>query len=608
MAPTHPPRRFRLPLCARIATLLALVAGAVSVSSEARPEEAPGTARVDSIKDARLRDLTGKEIALSDHREAKALVLAWTAPGCPVAEVQAPRLAALAGEQAASGVVFLGVCSDAGTPLERLRAHADKHRVPYPILRDEAGLLAQRVGAKTTTTVVLLDRHRRVRYRGALDDQYGVTGRKPEPTRNHLREALAEVLAAKPVSVDETPAPGCPISFAAPAKTPATVTWADGAAAVIHRKCATCHREGEAGPFPLASYGDAAGRLAVLREVIEQERMPPWTAAGPIGTFEDDRRLTPEEKATVLAWLDGGAPEGDPAKSPALPEPVTVDGWELGKPDAVFEFSAPQAIPAEGVVPYRFIEVPTSFAEDRWVSAWEVKPGAPQVVHHVLVAAVPKGARARRGAFEPHLGFFAAMVPGGRSTRYPEGMAKKLPAGARFFFQMHYTPNGVAAQDVTRIGLHFAKEPPQHEVKTAGAFPFVLAIPPGEAAHEVTGMVPVLFDAKVLAFMPHMHLRGKSARYEVVDLMQPKQAPEVLFDCPKFDFNWQTPYRLKEPRLVRGGLGIMLRVVGVFDNSYGNPYNPDPTATVGWGDQTWDEMLIGYLDYIQVGPGSARQR
>jgi peroxiredoxin len=596
-----------LPPPVRAAALVALLLGAALASREARPEDVPGTARVDSIKDVRLPDLAGKEIALSDHREARALVLAWTAPGCPVAEVQAPRLAKLAKEQAAAGVTFLGVCSDAGTPLERLTAHAEKHAVPYPILRDEAGLLAQRVGAKTTTTVVLLDRHRRVRYRGALDDQYGVAGRRAEPSRHHLKEALAEVLGAKRVSVEETPAPGCPISFAVPATKPATVTWSDGAAAVIHRRCATCHREGEAGPFPLAAYGDAAGRLAVLREVIEQERMPPWTAAGPIGTFEDDRRLTPEEKATVLAWLDGGAPEGDPAKAPALPEIPTVDGWQLGTPDLVLEFPAPQSIPAEGVVPYRFIEVPTELEEDRWVTAWEVRPSAPQVVHHALVAAVPKGARARRGAFEPHLGFFAAMVPGGRSTRYPDGTAKKLTAGSRLFFQMHYTPNGVAAEDLTRIGLHFAKEPPKHEVKTAGAFPLMLSIPPGDPAHEAVGMVPVPFDAQVLAFMPHMHLRGKSARYEVVDLTDSKKPPEVLFDCPKYDFNWQTPYRLKEPRLVRGGLGIMLKVVGVFDNSYANPYNPDPEARVGWGDQTWDEMLIGYLDYIQVGPPSARK-
>jgi peroxiredoxin len=572
----------------------------------AAAEDAPGTARVDSVKDIRLPSVDGKEVALSDHRQARAVVLCWTAPGCPVAEVQAPRLKALAEAGQARGVVFLGVCSDAGTPAARLVEHVTKHGWTFPVVRDERGVLAQRVGAETTTTVVLLDQHRRVRYRGALDDQYGVTGRKPAPTREHLVLALEEVLGAKPVSVASTPAPGCPISFAAPASTRTTLTWSGEVAAIVHQRCAGCHREGEAAPFSLLAHGDVAGRAAVLREVIEQERMPPWTAEGPIGTYQDDRRLLPEEKRILLEWLAGGAPEGDPARAPAPPTPRTVDGWEIGAPDLVLTFPKAQAIPAEGVVPYRFVEVPTNLTEDRWVEASEVRPGAPGVVHHVLVQAVPEGAKARRGVFEPHLGFFAAMVPGGRSVVYPPGMAKRLPKGSRLYFQMHYTPNGVANEDVTRIGLRFAKAPPEHEVKTVGVFPFGLDIPPGEPAYEASAMVPVLFDAKVLAYMPHMHLRGKSVKYEVVDLVDKAKPPELLFEVKRYDFNWQTPYRLKEPRLVRGAIGVMLKVTGVFDNSYGNPYNPDPERRVGWGDQTWDEMLIGYLDYIQVGPPTAR--
>lgn len=594
-----------LPRVTVVGLLLGLVALTALRAPRAGAEDVPGTARVDSVKDMRLPGLDGKEVALSDYRASAALVLCWTAPGCPVAEVQAPRLKALAEAFAAREVAFVAVCSDAGTPLERLVEHRQRHSWAFPLLRDETGLLAQRVGARTTTTVVLLDRHRRVRYRGALDDQYGVTGRKPAPTREHLREALEQVLASQPVTLPDTQAPGCPISFAAPAAATDS-TWAGEAAAIIHRRCAGCHREGEAGPFPLVAYGDVAGRTAVLREVIEQGRMPPWTAEGPIGMYADDRRLTPAERETLLGWLAGGAPEGDAAKAPPPPPPVTHEGWEIGPPDLVLEFDRPQDVPAEGVVPYRFVEVPTKLAEDRWVVASEVQPGAPQVVHHVLVQVVPAGARARESAFTPHLGFFSAMVPGGRSTRYPEGMAKKLPRGSRLFFQMHYTPNGIAQQDRTRIGLRFAKEPPREEVRTIGVFPFGLDIPPGEPRHVASAMVPVPFDAKVLAYMPHMHLRGTSARYEVVDLRAPQAAPEVLFEIKRYDFNWQTPYRLAEPRLVRGGPGIMLKVTGTFDNSYGNPYNPDPEQRVRWGDQTWDEMLIGYLDYVQVGPGTAR--
>lgn len=594
-------RAARAPLLVLLLLPLALLAlHAARRPPSARAEEVPGTARVDSLKDVRLPTADGGTLALSDLREAPALVLVWTAPGCPVAEVQAPRLRAMAEQFAARGVRFVGVCSDAGTPVTRLQEHLVRHGWTFPLLVDAAGLLAQRAGARTTTTVVLLDKHRRVRYRGALDDQYGVTGRKPAPTREHLREALEAVLAARAVAVESTDAPGCPITFEAPAKAPTDVTWSAGAGAIVHARCAGCHRPGEATPFPLLAYGDAAGRLAVIREVIEQGRMPPFTAEGPHGMFSNERRLSTDERARLLSWLDGGAPEGDPAAAPTPPVPLTAEGWEIGAPDAVLSFPSAQPVPAEGVVPYRFIEVPTDFPEDRWVVASEVRPGAPAVVHHALVQVVPAGARARRGAFEPHLGFFAAMVPGGRALVYPPGMAKRLPKGARLYFQMHYTPNGVATEDRTQIGLRFAKTLPEHEVQTVGVFPFRLEIPPGASDHVETAMVPVPWDVKVLSYMPHMHLRGKAVRYEVLDLRRPEQAPEVLLSVPRYDFNWQTPFRLAEPRFVAGGMGRMLRVVGTFDNSSANPYNPDPEATVRWGDQTWDEMLIGYLDYIRV--------
>jgi peroxiredoxin len=587
-------------LLRRLAAAAVLLVAGTAALAPARSDEAPGTARVDSVRDVRLPDLDGKEVGLADARDARAVVLVWTAPGCPVVEVLAPRVKALAEAYVPKGVRFLGVSSDSGTPVERLREHVVKHGWTFPVLRDESGRLAQRVGAKTSSTVVLLDRHRRVRYAGAVDDQYGVSGRKAAPARHWLRDALDQVLGAQAVAVQTTDAPGCTITFAVVDLKPTTVTWSAGAAEVIHRRCAGCHRHDEAAPFPLLSHADVAGRTAMIRQVIEEDRMPPWTAEGPPGTFANDRRLTPEEKTLLFDWLAGGAPEGDPKTAPPPPAPPGTDGWELGAPDAVLAFEKAQAVPAEGVVPYRFIEVPTDFPEDRWVTATEVRPGAPQVVHHILVQVVPKGARARKGAFDPLRGFFAAMVPGGRSLVYPAGSGKKLPQGSRLYFQVHYTPNGVATEDLTQIGLHFAKERPKEEVETVGVFTPALEIPPGAARHEVAAAVPILFDAKILSYMPHMHLRGTAFRYELVSMLKKDRPPELLLNVPRFDFNWQTPLRLAEPRFVKAEPGLLLRVVGTYDNSYANPFNPDPTATVRWGDQTWDEMLIGYLDFIRV--------
>ena len=552
------------------------------------------TVRPDSLRNFELKDLDGKPRALSDLRAARLVVLAWTEPGCPVAMLYGPRVAALAGTYESRGVRFLGVVSGPQVDVEEAKAAAKGAGVAFPVLRDEDGALAQRLGVETTTAVVVLDENRRVRYRGAVDDQYGVGGRKPQPTKRFLEDALEDLLAGRSPSVATTAAPGCPLDPPAKVTVPsAGVTWNGGVGAIVQKRCAGCHREGEAAPFPLVTFADAKKRTATMRDAVTAGRMPPWHALGPAGVvWSNDRRLTPVEKDALLGWLGGGAPEGK-GPAPVAPGPTTADGWEIGKPDAVFTFERPEDVPAEGVVPYRFVEVATNFEQDRWFDAVEVRPGAPQVVHHVLVAVSP-GGRARRAAFAPTNGFLAAMVPGGRSQRYPEGTAKRLPAHARLLFQMHYTPNGTAASDATSIGFHFLKSPPRQEVHTAGAFNAVFRIPPGEGDWEVKAMLPVLWDTHALAFMPHMHVRGKSFKYSY---KVPGGAETTLCEVPAYDFNWQTPYRLKTPVAVPKG--TLFLATARFDNSEKNPYNPDPKAEVHWGDQTWDEMMIGYVDYVR---------
>jgi thiol-disulfide isomerase/thioredoxin len=560
-------------------------------------EDALPTARADSIRNFELKGLDGKTLALADLRDARVVVLAWTAPGCPVSMVYAPRIAALAKEYAPRGVRFVGMDSNLDEDLGELAAHVKAAAWDFPVLLDADGAVAQRLGAATTTAVVLLDANRRVRYRGAVDDQYDVGGRREKVAHAWLVDALEAVLSNQRVATEATEAPGCPLTFARPeaAVPPDAPTWSGDVAAIVHRRCTACHQPHQGGPFSLRTYEDARSRTATLRAAIADDRMPPWHAAGAKGTWANDRRLDPEEKRALLSWIDGGAPAGDPAKAPAPPPVPSKDAWDIGAPDAVFTFAKAQPVPAEGVVPYRFIEVPTSFDEDRWVSALEVRPGAPDVVHHVLVAALPPSQKkVRRAAFAPHNGFFAAMVPGARGMRYPDGTAKRLPKGSTLLFQMHYTPNGVAQEDLTSIGFVFAKQKPEREVFTAGAFAIKLEIPPGDPKYVANAVLPVPWDVRVLTFMPHMHVRGTSFRFAAARLGEPEK---VLCDVPRYDFNWQTPYRLATPVAIPRG--SFLHCVATFDNSEGNPYNPDPTATVRWGDQTWDEMMIGYVDYVR---------
>ncbi len=562
-----------------------------------RDREALPTARVDSVKNFTLYDLDGKPRSLVDYKRAKAIVIAWTAPGCPVAEVYAPRLAELAKKYVVDQVEFFGVSSNANESIGELKRMVKDAGTRYPVLVDAEGTLAQALSVKTTTTVVVLDANWRVRYRGAVDDQYGVNGRKPTVGRAWLTDALDSVLSAKAVATESTDAPGCPITFTPKAKPGVTTskTWSHDVAAIVHQRCAGCHRGNGGAPFELGTYADVSSRTAVLHEVIDQNRMPPWHATGEDGTFSNDRRLKSDEKKALLEWLDGGAPEGDAAAAPKPPPALALDAWEMGKPDDVYEFEKPQSIPAEGVVPYRFVTIKTNLTDDKWVEAVEVQPGAPQVVHHVLVGFEPANRKGRNAVFAPWGGFFAAMVPGGRLQEFPKGMAKKLPKGTTLLFQMHYTPNGVATTDKTRIGLRYASKEPEREVRTAGVTGIDLRIPPGAARHEVTAQLPVPFNARILAFMPHMHVRGTSYRYSVRKLVGGGEETTLL-DVPKYDFNWQTPYRMTTPIVVPRG--SLLRGVATYDNSAGNPYNPDPTAWVTWGDQTWDEMMIGYVDYV----------
>jgi len=595
--PLRSPRARRVSLAAAVAAAsVAFVAALAPARAEDAAADPAGSGRTGSLRDFSLPAVggtEGKPVTLADFRGTKVLVLAWTAPGCPLSQLYAPRLARAARDYEARGVRFLGVESDAGVDPAEVAALVEKAGIGFPVVLDGKGVLAQRVGATTSTAVAVLDASRMIRYVGAVDDQYGVAGRKEAPTKTWMADAIEAVLGNRAVETPRTVAPGCALTLDAPPSGATKATWHADVAPLVERRCATCHRPGQIAPFSLLTYRDVRSRRAVVREVVSEGRMPPWHADAPRGTFENDLRLEDAEKATLLQWIDAGAPEGDRDLAGPPPAPAADEGWALGPPDAVLSFSEAQPIPAEGTVRYRYVEVPTDFPEDRWVRASEVRPGEPTVVHHVLVALTEVGKK-NRMAFEPTRGFFSAMVPGRRPVVYPDGMAKKLPKGSSLLFQMHYTPNGVATTDLTRIGLWFAKEPPAKEVHTVGVYNPRLRIPAGAKGFEVSAAVPVLFNARILSYMPHMHVRGSAFRYE---LTKPGGADaQLILSVPRYDFNWQAPYRLKEPLPVP--MGTWLRAVGTYDNSPENPYNPDPAKDVRWGDQTWDEMMIGYVDYV----------
>ncbi len=566
---------------------------------------------------------TGKPVSLYGFRGKRAVVLAFLGTDCPIASLYAPRLEELSKTFRDRGVVFLGINANAHETADQIAAHAKEHGLTFPILKDTGNAIADMALVQRTCEVIVVDGLAMVRYRGAIDDQYVAGKRKPDPEHHFLKDALEEVITGGRVEIKATEAAGCLLDRVAPQPSklaalgnvprvrPAAheianalrendereeakvgpVTYARDVASIVREKCQSCHRPGEVGPFPLLTYDDLKNHAAMAREVVDDRRMPPWHADPRYGHFKNDRSLSARERATILAWVDQGTPLGDPKDIPA---PRTFpEGWTIGTPDVVFETPEPFVVPAQGTVEYVHVRVPTRFKEDTWIQAAEARPGDRSVVHHIVVyvddhSLSPSGLRGRRA--DAHLCGFA---PGDMPSIYPAGSAKKIPAGSDLILQIHYTPTGTLKTDRSRVGLIVSKEPVRHRAHTLGIAQPRFEIPAGSSSHLVSSSHAFSDDVHLLSFMPHMHLRGKDFRYEATF---PDGRKEVLLSVPAYDFGWQSYYTLAEPLALPKGTRI--DCYAHFDNSAENPYNPDPSKAVRWGEQTWQEMMIGYVDYI----------
>ena len=352
---------------------------------------------------------------------------------------------------------------------------------------------------------------------------------------------------------------------------------------ILQRHCQECHRPGEVAPMSLMSYQQVRPWAKAIKTAVLSKKMPPWFADPHFGKFGNDVSLMPAEIALLTSWVDTGAHEGSATEAPAVR--TFPDGWRIGKPDVVFELPQPVKVPASGTIDYMFFAVATGFTEDRWIEAIEVRPTNRVVVHHAIVSILGQDGG---WAGMQYLGGYA---PGAVPQQWKPGQARLIPAGTNLLFQMHYTANGKPATDRTRIGLIFAKHAPEQQIVATQALNHWFQIPPGAPDYRVDAVKFMPQDAYLVGMRAHMHLRGKSFEFRAV---YPSGKTEVLLRIPKYDFNWQPYYYLETPlKLPRG---TRIECTAYFDNSANNVFNPDADVPVRWGEQSWEEMMIGWLD------------
>lgn len=392
----------------------------------------------------------------------------------------------------------------------------------------------------------------------------------------------------------------------------APVTFHKDVVPVLQKHCQTCHRPGEAAPMAFLTYKETRPWAKAIREAVVSGKMPPWTAERGVGRkFHNDRTMADSDKRVLHAWAEAGAPEGDAADAPP---PVTfTEGWIMGKPDKTWQLPEAYTVPASGTIEYTYYIIPNAFPEDTWITAAEIRPGARPVVHHVIAYVRPPGSVWLQGQEARQFFVPASRVagqqspanvkpsewrqrivgyaPGVRPRAATNGGARLIPAGSDLVFELHYTAAGKPMADRTTLGIMLAKEPPQKRLVTQAAVNFGLRIPAGADNHRVDAAVTLAQPVTLLSVTPHMHLRGKAFEYRAV---YPTGETEVLVRVPKYDFNWQISYEFDQPLALPKGTRI--ECVAHYDNSANNKFNPDPAKEVRWGDQSWEEMMVGFME------------
>lgn len=563
-----------------------------------------------------LKSIYGGTHQLSEFRqgETKAIVLVFLGLECPVSRQYLPRLREIHEQFVQQHVRVLGLYPDARVDLVSMAACAHDNNIPFPVLQDYEHRLADALGVTTVPEVVLLNHQLEKIYQGAIDNQFKRGGRLAQASQHYLVDSLNQTLNGEPVANSYMPPSGCPIERKRPGPVKKGLSYYKDVAPIVQKNCQSCHRTGGVAPFELLSYDDVAGNAEKIKEVVSERRMPPWHGRlnPQFGKLLNDKSLPESDINTFLAWVDEGSPAGDPLDGPAPIRWPAADEWTIGKPDYVYKIDRPFRIPKSGVLDYQFFRVRLNHPEDRWFQAIEVRPGNPEVVHHIVLHIVPADSREYTGLMGMAL-LYGVNAERGRMINdyipgdtynakvYPPHQAVCIPKNTDLIYEIHYTPNNrEATTDQSMVAFKWAPRPPAEEVfatvfrKPIGRF----RIPAQHHHFQIEDTYFFPHDIELDAVRPHFHLRGKSYRLEMIE--RDKQTDEIvkrttIISVPIYDPNWQRSYELETPLRIPAGTELL--ATGHFDNSTLNPNNPDPTIDVEWGQQIYDEMFSTRFKY-----------
>lgn len=605
-----------------LATLwLLLVLAGASLATSAMPRPQPEqpealrrTAHIEDpsglgvgrlLPDLPIRGLDGAETTLSALLKGRrGVVLCMTSATCPLSIKYGPRLAAMAAEYDAKGVLFVLVNVSDAEDRGDMRDQVRELKWKRPYLPDQDRVVRRALRPRTTTEVFAIDAARTLVYRGAVDDQFGVGTALDSPRRTFLRDALAALLEQRPPEVRATWAPGCVVESdggnGAPSEA-APLTYYGRISRIVQDRCAACHHAGGPAPFTLETYESLADRAKMIDAVVRDGIMPPWHAAPTPGPspWRHDRSLPEDEKADLLRWLGGDRPRGDPSEAP-VPRTHPL-GWKLGKPDLLL--SAPGVrLPAEGPMVYGSVLVQTGLTHETWVDGIEILPRRRDSVHHALLFLLPSGENGAGSDLGLPGQLIATYGAGYSTVEHPAGSAIRLPAGATLLLKVYCMPMGEPMREQVRIGLRFAKGPVVREVRSLAATAPDLVIPPGAKNVAATANITLPEDGQLAALVPSLRSHGRSIRY---DVLFPDGREVTLLEVPRYDFKWRPRYELLEPLHVPKGTAI--RCSAVFDNSAENPNNGDPEREVRHGWEATEDMLLGALEYLVPAPQADTQ-